>query len=153
MYQLYKHSKGISTGLKKAPHESGTISRGLGRGHPIYAVLETAYQVTLVVKVRVMDSLRVMILDAETRWLPFAITDSLQSDDHCISTSKQTQTTVLICIHDILTASNFTPPSVVPTVNTCVTAFSVAEFSDLLQIPNIEGHAALYRAIANGRRY
>ncbi|KAG2360504.1 hypothetical protein BDR07DRAFT_1461968 [Suillus spraguei] len=60
--------------------------------------------------------------------------------------------TVLTCIFDIVSAPDFTPCSVVPIIDACSTALPAAEFSDLLQTLNIEGHTALYWAIVNDRR-
>ncbi|KAG0700965.1 hypothetical protein DFH29DRAFT_1000666 [Suillus ampliporus] len=64
---------------------------------------------------------------------------------------KQKRNTVLSCIRDIVLAPNFAPSSAVPTVNACAAALSAAQFSDLLQTSNIEGHTALYWAILNLR--
>lgn len=58
---------------------------------------------------------------------------------------------VLSCIRNLVTATNYTPSSVIPIVNSCATALSSAEFSNLLQSCNIEGHTALYWAIVNCR--
>ncbi|KAG2152210.1 hypothetical protein BD769DRAFT_1288903, partial [Suillus cothurnatus] len=58
--------------------------------------------------------------------------------------------TVLSRIRDIVSAPDIIDtPSVASIVNACATSLSVAEFSDLLQSPNIEGHTALYWAIVN----
>ncbi|KAG0698555.1 hypothetical protein DFH29DRAFT_89764 [Suillus ampliporus] len=88
-----------------------------------------------------------------------ALADSIQCRKSSIFSSlrrkqKQEQKwkTVLTCICDIVSAPDFTPSSVVPIVNTCAAALTAAEFSSLLQTPNIEGHMALYWAIVNDRR-
>jgi len=65
---------------------------------------------------------------------------------------KQKRTTVLSCIRDIVCAPDFTPSSVAPIVNACAAALPAADFSELLQTPNIAGHTALYWAIVNNRR-
>ncbi|KAG2143662.1 hypothetical protein DEU56DRAFT_854561 [Suillus clintonianus] len=66
--------------------------------------------------------------------------------------SKQKRNTALTCIRDIVTAPDFTPSSVAPIINACAAALSAADFSELLQKPNIEGHTALYWAVVNDRR-
>ncbi|KAG0706281.1 hypothetical protein DFH29DRAFT_996181 [Suillus ampliporus] len=60
--------------------------------------------------------------------------------------------TVLSRIRDLVTTANFTTSSVTPIVDSCAAALPAAEFSNLLQTPNIEGHTALYWAIVNNRR-
>ncbi|KAG2045175.1 hypothetical protein BDR03DRAFT_26272 [Suillus americanus] len=58
---------------------------------------------------------------------------------------------VLSHIRDIVSVPNFIP--VAPIVNTChAAALLPAEFSNLLQNPNIEGHTAMYWAVMNGQR-
>ncbi|KAG1845498.1 hypothetical protein DFJ58DRAFT_893663 [Suillus subalutaceus] len=57
---------------------------------------------------------------------------------------------VLSHIHDIVSFPNFMP--VAPIINTFAAALLPAEFSDLLQNPNIEGHTAMYWAVVNGQR-
>ncbi|KAG0704628.1 hypothetical protein DFH29DRAFT_997515 [Suillus ampliporus] len=73
--------------------------------------------------------------------------DSIQCRIFSSLRSKQKRNTVLTCIHDIVFAPDFTPSSVAPIVNACAAALTAAEFSDLLQTPNIEGHMTLYWAI------
>ncbi|KAG2157331.1 hypothetical protein DEU56DRAFT_764036 [Suillus clintonianus] len=65
---------------------------------------------------------------------------------------KQTRTTVLSLIRDMVSAPDFTPSSVVPIVDACAASLPAAEFTNLLQTSNIEGHTALYWAIVNNRR-
>jgi hypothetical protein len=75
------------------------------------------------------------------------ISTSVSSAD---SVQCQKYATVLSRIRDIVSAPDIIDtPSVAPIVNACATSLSVAEFSDLLQSPNIEGHTALYWAIVN----
>ncbi|KAG2353163.1 hypothetical protein BDR07DRAFT_1615108, partial [Suillus spraguei] len=62
------------------------------------------------------------------------------------------QTMILSFIRDIVSTPNFIPSSVAPIVDACAAALSPAEFSDLLQKPNLEGHTAMYWAIVNHRR-
>ncbi|KAG2123241.1 hypothetical protein DEU56DRAFT_925145 [Suillus clintonianus] len=72
----------------------------------------------------------------------------------CLST-KQIETrraTVLSLIREIVSSPGFNTYSVPPIVNSCADALPAAEFSDLLQQPNIEDHTALYWAIINNRR-
>ncbi|KAG2124816.1 hypothetical protein DEU56DRAFT_983470 [Suillus clintonianus] len=59
----------------------------------------------------------------------------------------------LCCIRDIVSQPpGFgTPSSVTSAVNACAATLPAAEFSDLLQTRNIEGHTALYWAIVNNR--
>ncbi|KAG2045215.1 hypothetical protein BDR03DRAFT_995442 [Suillus americanus] len=57
---------------------------------------------------------------------------------------------VLSHIRDIVSVPNFMP--VAPIVNTCAAALLPAEFSNLLQNPNIEGHTAMYWAVVNGQK-
>lgn len=59
---------------------------------------------------------------------------------------------VLSCIREIVSSPHFTLSYVVSVVKSCAAALSAAEFSDLLQKPNIEDHTALYWAIVNNRR-
>ncbi|KAG1882383.1 hypothetical protein F4604DRAFT_1743749 [Suillus subluteus] len=59
---------------------------------------------------------------------------------------------VLSRIHEIVSSPNFTPSSVAPIVKSCAAALPAAEFSDLLQQPNIEDHSALYWAIVTNKR-
>ncbi|KAG2343875.1 hypothetical protein BDR05DRAFT_999770 [Suillus weaverae] len=66
--------------------------------------------------------------------------------------NKAKRTTVLSCIRDIVSAPDFSSSSIISSVNACVAAISPAEFSDLLQKPDIEGHTAMYWAILNHRR-
>ncbi|OJA08604.1 hypothetical protein AZE42_07135 [Rhizopogon vesiculosus] len=61
-------------------------------------------------------------------------------------------TTVLSCIRDLVTTSDFTPSSIATIVNSWAAALSPAEFSDLLQSLNIDGHTAIYWAIVNCKR-
>lgn len=67
------------------------------------------------------------------------------------SAGSEKHTTVLSRIRDIVSAPDITSP-VAPIVDACAASLSVAEFSDLLQSPNIEGHTALYWAIVNKRQ-
>lgn len=60
--------------------------------------------------------------------------------------------TVLSRIRDIVSIPDITSSDVALIVDECAASLSVAEFSDLLQSPNIEGHTALYWAIVNKRR-
>ncbi|KAG2353645.1 hypothetical protein BDR07DRAFT_1495915 [Suillus spraguei] len=64
---------------------------------------------------------------------------------------KQKRAAVLSRIRDMVLAPNFTPSSVIPNVNACAAALSIAEFSKILTQLNIEGHTALYWAIVNNR--
>ena len=66
--------------------------------------------------------------------------------------TEQQRTTVLSSIRDIVSAPDFTPPSVASAVNACAATLPAAEFSDLLKTPNIAGHTALYWAIVNNRQ-
>ncbi|KAG2362063.1 hypothetical protein BDR07DRAFT_1609724 [Suillus spraguei] len=59
---------------------------------------------------------------------------------------------VLSRIRDVVSAPNFIPSSVAQIVGDCATALSPPVFSHLLQMPNIQGHTALYWAIVNDRR-
>ena len=65
---------------------------------------------------------------------------------------KKERATVLSRIRDLVSTPNFTPSSVASIVNACAAALTAAEFSDLLQTSNIEGHTAMYWAIVNNRR-
>ncbi|KAG1732393.1 uncharacterized protein EDB91DRAFT_672321 [Suillus paluster] len=54
---------------------------------------------------------------------------------------------------EIVSSPDFTPSSVAQIVNSCAAALpTIAEFTNLLQQPNIEGHMALYLAIVNNQR-
>ncbi|KAG1735867.1 uncharacterized protein EDB91DRAFT_541980 [Suillus paluster] len=55
-------------------------------------------------------------------------------------------------IRDLVSGPDFTPSLVDGIVNVCAAALPAAQFSDLLQTPNIEGRSALYWAIVNNRR-
>ncbi|KAG1889400.1 hypothetical protein F4604DRAFT_1915272 [Suillus subluteus] len=57
---------------------------------------------------------------------------------------------VLSHIRDIVSVPNFMP--VAPIIDTFAAALLPAEFPDLLQNPNIEGHTAMYWAVVNGQR-
>ncbi|KAG0693286.1 hypothetical protein DFH29DRAFT_839209, partial [Suillus ampliporus] len=63
---------------------------------------------------------------------------------------KPDHTSTLSQIRTIVSTPEF-KPFVVLIVKTCAVALPVEEFSDILQIPNIEGHTALYWAIVNRR--
>ncbi|KAG2091956.1 uncharacterized protein F5147DRAFT_722661 [Suillus discolor] len=65
---------------------------------------------------------------------------------------RQRRATVLSRIRDLVSATDVTPSSIESIINACVHDLTVAELSDLLQTPNIEGHTALYWAIVNRRR-
>ncbi|OAX33084.1 hypothetical protein K503DRAFT_786753 [Rhizopogon vinicolor AM-OR11-026] len=65
---------------------------------------------------------------------------------------SDTRSTVLSRIRDLVTTPDYTPSSVAPIVDSCVDILSAADFSNLLQKRNIEGHTALYWAIVNNRR-
>ncbi|OAX38016.1 hypothetical protein K503DRAFT_770897 [Rhizopogon vinicolor AM-OR11-026] len=52
---------------------------------------------------------------------------------------KQTRTTVLSRIHDLVTSHDFTPSSVALIINSCAAILPPVEFSNLLQSRNI-GH-------------
>lgn len=52
----------------------------------------------------------------------------------------------------MISAPDITPSDAALIVDACTASLSVAEFSDLLQSPNIEGHIALYWAIVNKRQ-
>lgn len=78
------------------------------------------------------------------------ISTSVSSAD---SVQCQNHATVLSRIRDIVSAPDIIDtPSVALTVDACAASLSIAEFSDLLQSPNIEGHTALYWAIVNKRQ-
>ncbi|KAG2137055.1 hypothetical protein DEU56DRAFT_804787 [Suillus clintonianus] len=83
-------------------------------------------------------------------------TDSIKSKRPFIFSSqstKQERATVLSRIRDLVSTQTFTTSlSIDETVNDCASTLSAAQFSDLLQTPNIEGHTALYWAIVNHRR-
>ncbi|KAG0700971.1 hypothetical protein DFH29DRAFT_1052830 [Suillus ampliporus] len=66
--------------------------------------------------------------------------------------SIEEHATVLSRIRDLVSALDVTSSSVASIVNACATALTVAQFSDLLQTPNVEGHTALYWAVVNNRR-
>ncbi|KAG2116059.1 uncharacterized protein F5147DRAFT_818249, partial [Suillus discolor] len=66
---------------------------------------------------------------------------SLQSKEKCLS-----------CIRAIVSSPDYSPSFVAQTVSACVATLPAAEFSKLLQQPNIEDHTALYWAIVNNRR-
>ncbi|KAG1763934.1 hypothetical protein EDD22DRAFT_885196 [Suillus occidentalis] len=80
------------------------------------------------------------------------LVESLQHRRFSFLSSGQTRNIVLSCIRDVVSAPDFTPSSVLPIINACAAALSAAEFSDLLQAHNIEGHTALYWAIVNERQ-
>ncbi|KAG1789634.1 uncharacterized protein HD556DRAFT_1311223 [Suillus plorans] len=65
---------------------------------------------------------------------------------------RQRRATALSRIRDLVSATYVTPSSIEPIVNAYIHDLTVAELSDLLQTPNIEGHTALYWAIVNHRR-
>lgn len=81
-----------------------------------------------------------------------ALVESLQHRRFPFLSSGQARNTVLSCIWDVVSAPDFTSSSVVPIINACAAALSAAEFSDLMQAHNIEGHTALYWAIVNERQ-
>ncbi|KAG1726888.1 uncharacterized protein EDB91DRAFT_1254135 [Suillus paluster] len=95
---------------------------------------------------------------------PKAFDDSVSVDSYdVISTSASANSepsfpeskqeccaTVLSRIREIV-SFDFTPSSVTPIVNSCAAALPAAEFSDLLQQPDIEDHTALYWAIIKHR--
>ncbi|KAG1754534.1 hypothetical protein EDB19DRAFT_661695 [Suillus lakei] len=64
---------------------------------------------------------------------------------------KETRTTVLSLIRDMVSTPDFTPSSVDPIVDACATSLPAAEFRALLQESNIEGHTPLYWAVVNNR--
>ncbi|KAG2116086.1 uncharacterized protein F5147DRAFT_758517, partial [Suillus discolor] len=66
---------------------------------------------------------------------------SLQSKQKCLS-----------CIRATVSSPDYNPSFVAQTVSACVATLPAAEFSKLLQQPNIEDHTAPYRAIVNNRR-
>jgi len=70
-----------------------------------------------------------------------------------LSNKKRARATVLSCISDLVTAKRIAPSSASATqiANACAAALPHAEFSNLLQSLNIEGHTALYWAILSGR--
>ncbi|KAG1840065.1 hypothetical protein DFJ58DRAFT_667355 [Suillus subalutaceus] len=80
-------------------------------------------------------------VSADSAWSKLWIFSFLQSKQKCLS-----------CIHTIVSSPYFTPSSIAQTVNDCAATLPAAEFSKLLQQPNIEGHTALYWAIVNNRR-
>ncbi|KAG2361489.1 hypothetical protein BDR07DRAFT_1461381 [Suillus spraguei] len=55
-------------------------------------------------------------------------------------------------IRHIVSAPNLSPASIVKTANECAATLSPAQFTHLLQEPNIEGHTALYWSIVNHGR-
>ncbi|KAG1806180.1 uncharacterized protein BJ212DRAFT_785104 [Suillus subaureus] len=68
------------------------------------------------------------------------------------SKQKCRRALVLSRIHAIVSSPDFTPSSVAQIVKSCAAALPAAEFSNLLQKPNIEDHSALYWAIVNNQR-
>ncbi|KAG1866487.1 hypothetical protein DFJ58DRAFT_723985 [Suillus subalutaceus] len=80
-------------------------------------------------------------VSADSIWSKLWVFSLLQSKQNCLSH---------ICA--IVSSPDFTPSSIAQTVSACVTTLPAAEFSKLLQQPNIEGHTALYWAIVNDRR-
>ncbi|KAG2121752.1 hypothetical protein DEU56DRAFT_904600 [Suillus clintonianus] len=68
------------------------------------------------------------------------------------SVLQKRRATVLSRIREIVSSPNFDPSSAGSIVNSCAANLSAAEFSKLLQRPNIEDHTALYWAIVNNRR-
>ncbi|KAG1806676.1 uncharacterized protein HD556DRAFT_330818 [Suillus plorans] len=65
---------------------------------------------------------------------------SLQSKQECLS-----------CIRAIVSSPDYSPSFVAQTASACVATLPAAEFSKLLQQPNIEDHTAPYWAIVNNR--
>ncbi|OJA20750.1 hypothetical protein AZE42_11830 [Rhizopogon vesiculosus] len=65
---------------------------------------------------------------------------------------KQTRTIVLSRIHDLVTSYDFIPSSVALIINSCTAILPPAEFPDLLQSRNLDGHAAMYWAMIHNRR-
>jgi len=70
-----------------------------------------------------------------------------------LSNKKRARATVLSCIRDLVTTKKITPSSesVTQIANACAAALPRAEFLNLLQSLNIEGHTPLYWAILSGR--
>lgn len=52
----------------------------------------------------------------------------------------------------MVSAPDITPSDADQIDDACAASLSVAEFSDLLQSPNIEGHIALYWVMVNKRQ-
>lgn len=69
--------------------------------------------------------------------------DSVQCLEHITVSSR---------IRDVVSIPDITPSDVALIIDDCAASLSAAEFSDLLQSPNIEGHTALYWAIVNKRQ-
>jgi hypothetical protein len=63
--------------------------------------------------------------------------------------TKRTCIAVLSRIRDIVLTPDLPPSSVFTNMNACAAALPAEKFSNTLQSCNIEGHAAIYRAIVN----
>ncbi|KAG1735580.1 uncharacterized protein EDB91DRAFT_1348254 [Suillus paluster] len=77
--------------------------------------------------------------------------DSIQCRPPSVFSFRQKRKDVLSRIHDIVFTPGFRSSCVAQDVNFCAAALAAAEFSNLLQTRNIEGHTALYWAIVNRR--
>ncbi|KAG1905940.1 uncharacterized protein F5891DRAFT_632854 [Suillus fuscotomentosus] len=80
--------------------------------------------------------------------------DSVQCEPSFVfskAQTKQIRTTVLSLIRGMVITPDFILSSVGPTLDACATSLPAAEFTDILQESNIEGHTPLYWAIVNKR--
>ncbi|KAG1789893.1 uncharacterized protein HD556DRAFT_1395711 [Suillus plorans] len=68
------------------------------------------------------------------------------------SVSVDSRASVLSRIREIVSSPDFTLSSVAPIITSCAATLRAAEFSNLIQEPNIEDHTVLYWTIINNRR-
>lgn len=78
--------------------------------------------------------------------------DSIRCKRLVFSFPQSKRASVLSCICEIVSSPDFTLSSVAPIITSCAAALQAAEFSNLIQKPNIEDHTVLYWTIVNNRR-
>ncbi|KAG1803837.1 uncharacterized protein HD556DRAFT_1330598 [Suillus plorans] len=78
--------------------------------------------------------------------------DSVRCKRSVFSFPQSKRASVLSRIREIVSSPDFTLSSVAPIITSCAAALRAAEFSSLIQEPNIEDHTALYWTIINNRR-
>ncbi|KAG2146293.1 hypothetical protein DEU56DRAFT_909972 [Suillus clintonianus] len=85
----------------------------------------------------------------------FVSADSVQCKRPLFSfpqSKQKRRATALSHIREIVSYPDLNPTSVESIVNSCAATLSAANFSDLVQQLNFEGHTALYWAVINNRR-
>ncbi|OAX41926.1 hypothetical protein K503DRAFT_832877 [Rhizopogon vinicolor AM-OR11-026] len=81
-----------------------------------------------------------------------AIVTSALSELELKDSAKKRRAAVLTLIREVVRVSATPFPFTSERIKACSDILPGAEFSDLLQTPNIEGHTAMYWAIVNNRR-